>query len=310
MNYKIVKFNFSAPLHLGDERLEDSGFSIHSDTLFSALCIEAINILGEDGIHQLYNAVMEDDLLISDGLPFIGEELYLPKPILKIEPGESGNSSIRKLYKKLQFIPVGELLPYLRGKLDVHKAVQKLDTLGVSDIYTSAVINRTSETDPMPYSVGIYNFCKNNGIYFVIGYGAEDTFDFVMRILDSLSYRGIGGKVSAGLGKFKVKYEDISDIYKNLLDNKGNKFMTISGCLPKESELQNALKGASYITVKRSGFVASSDFSETAVKKADLYVLGAGSCFTNSFDGDIYDVGPNGNHPVYRYAKPMMLGVE
>ena len=56
-------------------------------------------------------------------------------------------------------------------------------------------------------------------------------------------------------------------------------------------------------------FVASSDYAEEWRKKKDLYVFTAGSCFVNCFAGDIYDVSEGGKHPVYRYAKPIFMGV-
>lgn len=36
----------------------------------------------------------------------------------------------------------------------------------------------------------------------------------------------------------------------------------------------------------------------------------AGSTFTKDFLGDVYDVSNNGRHSVYRYAKPMLMGVD
>ena len=45
-------------------------------------------------------------------------------------------------------------------------------------------------------------------------------------------------------------------------------------------------------------------------RKNDLYVFSAGSTFTKDFSGDVYDVSNNGRHSVYRYAKPMLMGVD
>ena len=45
-------------------------------------------------------------------------------------------------------------------------------------------------------------------------------------------------------------------------------------------------------------------------KKKELYSFKAGSCFSHKFDGHIFDLSEGGNHPVYRYAKPLMMGVD
>ena len=85
--------------------------------------------------------------------------------------------------------------------------------------------------------------------------------------------------------------------------------MLLSGAFPQEKELDQSLEGASYLLNKRSGYVASEFYAEEYRRKRDLYVFAAGSCFKNEFEGDIYDVTNGGSHPVYRYAKPLFMGV-
>ena len=62
--------------------------------------------------------------------------------------------------------------------------------------------------------------------------------------------------------------------------------------------------------IKRSGFISSQTYADTFRKKKELYCFKAGSCFSHKFDGDIFDLSEGGNHPVYRYAKPLMMGVD
>ena len=70
-----------------------------------------------------------------------------------------------------------------------------------------------------------------------------------------------------------------------------------------------ALEQAHYLLVKRSGFVASETYAKEQLRKRDLYVMQAGSCFRTRFEGDVYDVSDGGSHPVYRYAKPLLMEV-
>ena len=86
--------------------------------------------------------------------------------------------------------------------------------------------------------------------------------------------------------------------------------MTLSVCLPQESELDSAMQNASYLVMRRSGFVGSYSYAVKAQKKQDLYVLQAGSCFADTFCGDVYDVSAGGNHQVWRYAVPLFFGLE
>ena len=85
--------------------------------------------------------------------------------------------------------------------------------------------------------------------------------------------------------------------------------MLLSSALPKQEELNQALEGANYLLQKRSGFVSSVTYADEQRKKRDLYTMQAGSCFQHPFQGDIYDVGRGGAHPVYRYAKALFLEV-
>ena len=142
-------------------------------------------------------------------------------------------------------------------------------------------------------------------------YEAEEDQQLIEELLDALSYTGIGGKKSTGLGKFdfrRAKEADIKSL-KEALERKRDWNMLLSSAFPQEDELENAMEGASYLLEKRSGFVASEDYADTFRRKRDMYVFAAGSCFKERFAGDIFEVSDGGRHPVYRYAKALFLGV-
>ncbi|NLM56354.1 MAG: hypothetical protein GX192_02770 [Clostridiales bacterium] len=41
-----------------------------------------------------------------------------------------------------------------------------------------------------------------------------------------------------------------------------------------------------------------------------MYAFGEGSCIKTPYKGYIADVSQGGNHPVYRFLKPLFVGVE
>ena len=103
----------------------------------------------------------------------------------------------------------------------------------------------------------------------------DKDFETVHRLMESISYTGLGGKISAGYGKFGLSIDTPGkDIVKNF-ENIGNykDIMSLSLCLPREEELENSLIEASYIVVKKSGFVASSNYAKTFRKKKDIYMI-------------------------------------
>ena len=181
----------------------------------------------------------------------------------------------------------------------------EFDEFGKKNIKVSAAINNNDET--VPYRVGEYYYNEGNGLYIIVGYDNDEELKEVEELIISLGYSGIGGKRSSGLGRFDIQIADDADELLNMITEKSRLYMTLSVSLPKECEITNSLSEAKYSIIKRSGFISSQVFDDR--RKKDLYVIAAGACVKNKYEGDIYDVADGGVHPVYRYAKPLFMGV-
>ena len=161
-----------------------------------------------------------------------------------------------------------------------------------------------------PYRIGTYLFYPGSGLYLIIGYQNEEDRMDMEDCLDALSFSGIGGKRNAGMGRYELQPGKMPQAMLSMLQTKqASKYMLLSAALPTEEEQEEVLTNASFLLEKRSGFVASESYADREMRKKDLYVLKAGSCVEKSFNGDVYDVNSGGSHPVYRYAKPLFLGV-
>lgn len=316
MKYQSYRMIFPVGIHLGNKLSDESMFTVLADTLFSALCQEAVK---SGSLDELVSAVKDNKLLISDAMPFIGDTYYIPKPLVKIQTESQGNSKLKKAFKKLSYISSDKLEVYLKGQLDAEKENEKFSNLGVSTVRTSVAVSNLDK--PSPYRVGVFNFNEGNGLYVIVGYEDDNLLYLVSDLLESLSFSGLGGHRSSGLGRFEYKFvkeEFIQTILKRLNDNSKVK-TSLSVALPTEEELPTVIENSRYKMLKRSGFVASTtyikeedkkDNSMLYFRKNDLYVFSAGSTFTKDFLGDVYDVSNNGRHSVYRYAKPMLMGVD
>lgn len=312
MDYKIFELEFKTGIHLGNGMLSNSDYIIKADTLFSALCIEAQKI---GRLEELVDYVKNNQMLLSDSMPYVkigGESTayLIPKPMIAVESEHSGNSIMKKKIKKLKYLPIENLSDYLTGNIaQIEEDTQKI---GYFESITKANISRIQE-DTKPYHVGVYQFYKDRGLYFILGYHCPEVYDLLKELFEMLSFSGIGGERSSGLGKFSLKEGELpGSIKKRLRDKREyNVKMSLSVCLPKEDELEKSLEQSSYLLEKRSGFIYSDCYAPELSRKIDLYVFSAGSCFKNNFLGDIYDVSSEyGKHPVYRYAKAMLLGVK
>lgn len=323
MNYFLLKLRFNTPLHIGESHssksLDTSQMVIYADTIFSALCHMAFEYEGVEGINELYRLARQNQLIISDAMPYQGEHLFLPKPIITSAAKRDSEIKDRKKVKKLNYIPVTmypSYLSFIQGETDfpIDDAIY---TFGENDIQDKVAIN---PNETLPYSVGLFRFDNETqcGLYILLGYEAEEILHKVKKLLRCVGAGGIGGKVSSGYGKFDI-IEEIS--LKDAIDNQSKMLMEMlhssasksyilaSLALPQKCEMEKAMEGCSYSLLRRGGFVQSVQY-RFPVKKQTQYFFSSGSVFKSKFQGDVYDVSRNAGHPVYRYAKPIFLGVD
>ncbi len=305
MEYGIYKLKFPFGVHFGDKSLEKSNITFCADTLFSALCIEALKIEGE--FEKFFKCVKEGKLLFSDGFPFLDKEFFLPKPIIAVNKKDTNASELKKQFKKMNFIAMSKWETYLKGELDPGEEIDLEKKFGVHKTETHCAIRGLEET--LPYRIGSFSFSKNAGLYVVFGYENDEIRQLFYELLDRVSYSGLGGKRSAGLGRFIIYPGEIPDNIKKLLENDSERYLSLSIGLPQDDEIDSSLEGATYSLLKRSGFVESVNYSDSYMRKKDLYMFASGSVFSQRFGGDIYDVSTGGSHPVYRYGKPIFIGV-
>jgi CRISPR-associated protein Csm4 len=343
MLYYLCKLEFTTALHIGDSSsarsLETSRMAFGADTLFSALCHEALILGGPDLLEHLYQLARGDKLLLSDSMPYCGDTLYIPRPVAPARHKTEGDPKLRKRYKKMSYLPVALMdsyLAYLRGEagFEVRLAEEEVKDgdsgnlpvvrtkFGLHSTVTKASVR--GKKDAEPFHVGAFTFFNESqdevcGLYIIIGYAEESILQLILRLLESLSSSGIGGKTSAGYGKFKVTDEiyldEICDeqtewLKTKLHNQKSGSFMLLNLALPKEEELAGAAEGSTYVLERRGGFVWSKNYGKTFYKKKTGYLFAAGSVFKKPFRGDIFDVAAEGAHPVYRYGKAMFLGVD
>jgi CRISPR-associated protein Csm4 len=302
-------------LHLGESSLDDHSIALHSDTLFSALAIEAWKMGGNAELDSFVGLARNGELSISDAFPFVGSSYFIPKPMMPVIQGNAAerterSSAQKKAMKNIAYIRESDLGDFLNGRLDAASVADILDKIGDSSVHTKAAVRTGGDT--LPYHVGVFGFRKNAGLYF-FAMCSDAASEMLERLLDGLSESGVGGKRSSGFGRFSWRKDADSESAKNMMARLAGiyeRYMTLGVALPMDGEMDSVLSGATYALLKRSGFVASDSFTGgEPVRKKDLYAFSPGAVVEQKFKGDIYDVGQGGAHPVYRYAMPMFLGI-
>lgn len=308
MFYKLYKMAFENSVHFGKKSLEDGESSFHADTLFSALCQEALKLGGTEQLEELVGMAKDGIICFSDAFPYKGKEYYLPKPFIQIDSREKqGDSGLKKKYKTLKYVPLCFFNDFLSGDFP-EEHLGDLDDLGYFAVRTTAAVRGREETEP--FRIKKYYFNEGNGLYFLMGSEEEEPPFWIEELLESLSFSGIGGKRSSGAGRFQLFSGALpQELQKRLECRNGGRYMLLSVALPQKEELEDVMEGASYQIIRRSGFVASETYASEFMRKRDLYVFNSGSCFSQKFCGDVYDVSDGGKHSVYRYGKPFFLEV-
>lgn len=321
MNYYLYKLQFHTAVHFG---VSDSALSLYSsedffcaDTLFSALCHTANGLYGEAGIESLCSMARAGELLLSDGMPWKGDALYIPKPCVSGESNEEIPAQLRKAVKKLAYIPVNQFAKFadsVHGKGLFYGETVKF---GVHTESTKARI--TCGEDTLPYQVGLYQFYPDCGLWFIAGCATEKQGEELEKLLKLLGITGIGGKTTAGYGKFQIEdsiflnepFDDETQWLLDALENTGShRQLLLSTSLPGDKELVSLIPGAEYRLTRRGGFVQSDSYSDTSRKKQVQHFLAAGSVLPGRFASKVYCVGFEGSHPVYRFSGPILLGVD
>lgn len=306
MKYTIYKMRFLSGVHFGKSRLDNGDITCMADTLFSAMCIEALKMGGEEKLEELVELFRTGNALISDTFPYSGDTYYLPKPCVRVERNDTDRNA-KKQFKKMTYIPLEQLDTYVKGNTEPERINEELKTLSTRELRTRVSIEGM---DSAPYNVEVVKYGENNGIYIILGYEEDNIKDKIEDILISLSYTGIGGKTSSGLGKFELVNRKVPENLTRMLEANADVYMTLSVSLPTDDELESVIADGRYVIIKRSGFVNSATYSDNYSRKKDIYMMKAGSCFKKRYSGDIYDVSAGGRHAVYRYGKPLMMGVK
>lgn len=271
---------------------------------------------GEPALEELLISADADALRISDAMPWRGDSFYLPKPIAASTSPAELSTVERKAVKKLAWIPVSKFDRYTAS---LHSGTYPLDELDQSfgQAYEQTKASVTDGADAKPYFVGLYRLHAGCGLYVLCACEGNDQLKMLKELFTLLGLSGIGGRTSAGYGRFHLDGEPIclntaEDAslrwMLQALERGTAPYLLLTSSLPTGEEMDAALEGASFQLVRRGGF-ASTEWVETPVKKQTQYFLTAGSVLQHTYQGELCDVGIGVPHPVYRYSKPLFMGV-
>lgn len=248
MNYTLYCLEFINGVHFGRGNLDSSEITFHADTLFSALFQEALKMKKQD---RFLKQVSDGKIIFSDAFPYIGKNYYIPKPMIAVQTedeSKQGDSRQKKKFKNLKYIPVSTLADFVNGTFP-EEHMEDMKYLGLYDMKVSVGIHGMEE--PEPFRVNTWHFNTGTGLYVLAGYENESDRELLDELFESLQYTGIGGKKSSGLGRFVYKVCKVPEDMMGYLKKKSEKNILLSTALPEDEELEQVMKGSSYLLIKR-----------------------------------------------------------
>lgn len=346
MNYYLIRLKFTAPVRFGSDEpgagLETCQYFAHADTFFSALALEFYQRFGETAWKGLWDAARAGELLISDLMPYADVELFIPRPSLVLKrSGEAtaeqdGDRRLKKKLKDLKFLPITQLDKYLKFLLTGEHFTPVNYTFGQEALNIKVALRQGEES--LPYYVSVYHFYYQtaaepgkpglkNGLYFIAGFEKDAEARLYEQFIDalhSLGSGGIGGKRTAGYGRFELEddpalldgeypvYGGADLLLGKLLRRDGDYYLAVAPVIPAADELtEETWQGSWYTLLPRQGFALPGEPQITPRKKKPVVAFAPGSCFSRRLAGTVQDVTPEGyTHRVYRYGKGLYLGIK
>ncbi len=274
--------------------------SLHSDTLFGAICFAIEQIHGNDVLTKIIERFKnKPPFLLSSTFPYVKSENgrihFLPKPIEDIEKIKDYKKFIDsfKIFKSAKYISKDIFNDWINGRIDGTYILQNMDKYNIKEgllfpkekQYKFSIknfdiprnqINRLDNSSDIYYFDGYY--CKNVGLFFVIKL-YDEGYDILLKgVLKFLRDRGFGEDISVGKGEFRI--EEISENKILEIPKDQKRFITLSRYIPSIDEIY-AFRGRHnlfYDIYKKRGR------SFDGRLKKQIYFFTEGSTFPNLKD--------------------------
>ncbi|HRP56365.1 type III-A CRISPR-associated RAMP protein Csm4 [Agriterribacter sp.] len=338
-NFDIIRFRFTTPLHIGNERSDYSTGAalLQSDALYAAICHAWARLGKAEWIPAEENEHYE--FTVSSLFPFInyeeGSSYFLPRPMLLLgekEPGLFIDTSVRKALKKIQWvdIPVFEALasgnPLEHNKTFFDNGYQSVKELSgdgkkkpvipiSNQVMPRASISRTGMEDTLIYYIDRYYFHERAGLYAIVKFENEEMKSKVLSALRLLEEDGLGTDRNVGHGKFKCTFDQVSIHLPGETDYAVNIGMYCPGD-KKEweafTEYGKSYPRSGFSLLRRGGWMSE---PRNTWRKCGVYMAQPGGVFKTSgslIAGKVVNVEPigegiNTGHPVWRNGRSIFL---
>jgi len=319
MKLRVFKLFFKNPCHFGELGLgiEKSSFILHSDTIFNALVNSWAYLFGKEETEELLERILKENLfLISSGFPFSKDNYYFPSVKWPFPVSESFREKHSKTLKSLKFVSKELFEKWINGQVwEEQNLGEKLKIDFIKEeLIPKNQISRIKNQSQIIYHLGVIKFKEKTGIWFVIEEKKQGVIkDYIIPALIFLQDKGIGGKRTWGLGKFKFEEEELEI----KTPQNSEKFVSLSSIFPAKEDLFSFKKNNwfNWYLIQRGGYPVYSPFLKGfSLRKPLIKMIGEGSV-APKISGEILKIPENEEilkkinfpHFVYHYGKAFLI---
>ncbi len=305
--FEVYRLRFRAPVHLGEVGVGVENvvsMIAHSDTLWAAITHAWARLFGTDP-----PTTTDPPFRLSSAFPFLGPELYFPKPIGTSFVSDTISPTLWKDFKKAKFIPANIFQSLLNGE-KLNEIQVKLIAAGgkqlkshINDYLHPHVMLGALAMGSNLYYVGATWFDPDAdiGLYFLVEFKDPSIKPHFDAVMNYLADEGIGGRRTYGLGQFEPPESETVELE---LPDDADCFITLSRLIPNP-ELLKHLQKARYSLYLLKGWAMSSGYAQGFRKP--VWMFEEGSIFPTEPIGRIVDVTPvddswNAGHKAYRHG--------
>jgi len=285
MTFHLFKLTFPNGLHVGATGygLEDAHDMVHSDQLFSALCVIMGRLYGDAGVEDFLRL---SGVSMSSCFPFSEEALWFPTLMCPREEGDGLTYRDRKRARKKTLLPQPMFEANLAGTLTDKDMLDGLDTMVLPSKFVQKIERPRVTVDRVTNAGEIFHFAEvhfaeKTGLYFLLQLGEKDKTDedWLFKIsaaIRLLGDEGIGSDRSVGKGLFTVKYSTVK--IKNPTSDRCFAPLSLYNPSPEETS-QLDISNCWYDYTVRNGWVNT---SHRALRRQSVRMLTEGSVLTFS----------------------------
>ena len=349
MGYKLLRFHFKTPVHLGSHRADydRSADMLHSDTLYASI-IQAWSTLGVE--HPLFELAAKDEeriaaldlgFVLSSMFPFYWDKKKkLPTYFFPIPTGLLNDPDPIR-HKKLKSVKFADMESYLallsnekvedvtkaaKGKfLTKHEDFEQKKT---QEFYNKKTVSRNyvpqegdgqEEADTEIFYMERITFHQHSGLFCLVKIEEESREKDLMAAIRYLQDEGIGSDRNVGNGQFELEVEELPVELQSLIFGKvdTNYRLNLSLFCPENVEslermLPEGDTSVQYQLKKRGGWIGS--YPYLSLRKNAVYMFEEGSIFrfNEQVAGKTVNLKPdrlNIAHNIYRVGRSLFLPI-